>query len=222
MAEFIAHRGNFGKARENTLEAFLSCKDHGVYGVELDVRRSADGALVVFHDPEIAGLGQISELDLVELPEWLPRLDEVLDIAPPMFVNIEIKNDPRELCYDESGELSHNVCTTIQMRPGLKCLVSSFDIATIDCVKSEYPEVNTGFLSYISGDEVLDIVVSHGHNSVNLHYGNIDLATILKAHELGIDVFAWTVDDPKGVEEMIGMGVDYIITNKVEDCLSRY
>ena len=60
---------------ENTLEAFVRARRLGADGVELDVRRTADGALVVHHDPEIAGVGAgRTSWPPAELPAWVPLL----------------------------------------------------------------------------------------------------------------------------------------------------
>ena len=50
----IAHRGASAQFAENTLDAFLGAVDQGADGVELDVRRTADGHLAVHHDDTLA------------------------------------------------------------------------------------------------------------------------------------------------------------------------
>ena len=58
----LGHRGASAVAPENTVAAFARARELGADGVELDVRRSADGVLIVHHDPEIAGVGALAEL----------------------------------------------------------------------------------------------------------------------------------------------------------------
>ena len=70
----LAHRGGTGPWNENSLEAFSGALSAGADGVELDVRRSADGELVVHHDAEIPGAGLIHELRRRQIPEWVPTL----------------------------------------------------------------------------------------------------------------------------------------------------
>jgi len=65
------HRGGTGPWRENTLEAFAGALRLGGDGVELDVRRTSDGRLVVLHDAEIAGTGAVHDLRAKELPPWV-------------------------------------------------------------------------------------------------------------------------------------------------------
>ena len=70
-----AHRGSADAGSgiaENTLASFDRARRLGADGVELDVRMSADGALVVHHDPGVEGLGPICGLDARELPAQVP------------------------------------------------------------------------------------------------------------------------------------------------------
>ena len=105
-----AHRGGGHTRPENTLAAFREAVRLGAHQIELDVRRSADGALVVIHDETVDrttdGRGAVAALPLAELRrldagrshgpafagERIPTLDEVLDAMPPdVWLNIEIK-----------------------------------------------------------------------------------------------------------------------------------
>src|SRR4051794_17373011 len=94
----LAHRGANRLAPENTLPAMAGAVDAGADGVELDLHRTADGALVVRHDADTPA-GKIGELSLDELrvacPE-VPTLAEVLDVCRGTLVNVEVKDhDPR-------------------------------------------------------------------------------------------------------------------------------
>jgi glycerophosphoryl diester phosphodiesterase len=87
----IGHRGAPQLARENTVDAFRAAAAAGADMVELDVRLTADGALVVHHDAELADGRHIAELAAADLPPWLPSLDESLTACEGMSVNVEIK-----------------------------------------------------------------------------------------------------------------------------------
>ncbi len=105
---FIAHRGDARHCRENTLPAFIAAEsDHpSFWGVELDIQQTADGQIVVCHDPDLIRVfgipGTIRKLSFAELQfrlttfklkkEGIPRLREVIDvISPKNGINIEIK-----------------------------------------------------------------------------------------------------------------------------------
>src|SRR3989440_10064561 len=102
----LAHRGARRVAPENTVEAFVAAGALGADGVELDVHRTADGALVVHHDADARGVGVLAERTEAEIgaarPE-IPTLEEALDACAGMLVNIEVKNLPGDADYDPGG-----------------------------------------------------------------------------------------------------------------------
>jgi Glycerophosphoryl diester phosphodiesterase len=96
----LAHRGACKRAPENTIEAFRLAAELGADGVELDARRTADGVIVVSHDPVIEGFGLLVEHPFAtlraEVPS-VPTLEEVLALLTgtlDLLVNIEIKCFP--------------------------------------------------------------------------------------------------------------------------------
>ena len=102
----IAHRGASGYEYENSRAAFRRAIMLDADGVELDVHATRDGALVVHHDTEIAGFGQIGQLTLSEARqvrlrngEALPLLGEILDLVGERDVWIEVKSLPE--AHDE-------------------------------------------------------------------------------------------------------------------------
>ncbi len=217
MTEILAHRAIIGDERENTIGAFLACKHQGVFGVELDVRRTKDGALVVHHDLGIDNVGQIPDLNLSEIPSWVPRLGDALEACSPMYVNVEIKNDPKEVGYDPSGELTNLVVGEVQKYGPEHILVSSFDLATIDYVKLTSESVKTGFLTLTADDDMIEMLVERGHNSVNVHFLGLTEGFVMLARRRGLLVCAWTVDVSEIARKLVKWGVDYVITNKVEE-----
>src|ERR1700687_3544713 len=95
----LAHRGACRRAPENTLDAFRVARDLGADGVELDVRRTRDGVLVLSHDPVIDGFGLLVEHPFerrrARVPS-VPTLEEAFDALAGMLVNVEIKCFPIE------------------------------------------------------------------------------------------------------------------------------
>ena len=87
----LAHRGDTtAAATENTIAAFLAAAAAGASGVELDVRRTADGALVVVHDAVVEGVGPVADARLRDLPADVAVLDEALGVLEGLVVNVEI------------------------------------------------------------------------------------------------------------------------------------
>ena len=109
----LAHRGGSGPWRENTLEAFAASLRAGADGVELDVRRGADGALIVHHDAEIPGSGLVHELRSDERPDWVPTLEAALATCAGAVVNVEIKNLPTDPGYDPADQVALDVAAVL-------------------------------------------------------------------------------------------------------------
>src|SRR5579862_4337820 len=105
----LAHRGASKGARENTVASFLEARRLGADGVELDVRRSSDGALVVHHDADVPGLGPVAALRAADLPAYVPLLDAALDACAGLVVNVELKELPGEAGYDAGYPLARLV-----------------------------------------------------------------------------------------------------------------
>ena len=217
----LAHRGANRLAPENTVPAMREAVDRGADGVELDVHRTADGALVVRHDAETPG-GLLGALTLAEVGEHLPdvpTLAEVLDVCRGRLVNVEVKDpDPRaaEAVVDllasrraADADLADDV------------IVSSFDLATVDRVHELAPSVATGFLSFgLDPHSALVIALEHGHVAVHPDIWtlvNIDVAAfVARAHDLERQVNVWTVNDVAQVELLRDAGVDAVITDDTE------
>jgi glycerophosphoryl diester phosphodiesterase len=210
----LAHRGANRLAPENTVAAMALAVEHGADGVELDVHRSADGALVVRHDADTPA-GLIGELTLAairaELPD-VPVLAEVLDVCRGTLVNVEVK-DPDPSAAEALVEL-----LDVRTGPPDDVLVSSFDWATVDRVRAAAPDVPTGLLSFgADPNDVLAAAVARGHTAVHPDVwtlSNDDVAAfVARAHADGVRVNVWTVNEADQVTALRDMGVDAVITD---------
>ncbi len=210
----LAHRGANRLEPENTVPAMQEAIDRGADGVELDVHRTADGVLVVRHDAEtpVGPLGELTAADLGRALPEVPTLAVVLDVCRGRLVNVEIKDsDPR------AAEAVADLVAGRSSAPD-EVLVSSFDLATVDRVRALAPDLPTGFLSFgIDPDSALTIAVEHGHAAVHPDIwtlANVDVgAFVTRAHDLGLQLNVWTVNDPAQLEQLRDAGVDAVITD---------
>ena len=103
----LGHRGASPAAPENTLDAFALARELGADGVELDVRRTADGVLVVHHDPDGRRLRAARRArrspTSARRGRASPTLDEALDACRGLLVNAEVKCLPWEPDADPDG-----------------------------------------------------------------------------------------------------------------------
>jgi glycerophosphoryl diester phosphodiesterase len=195
MTTVWAHRGASATERENTVAAFARAVALGADGIELDVRRSADGHPVIHHDPLPAG----------PVPSHVPGFAEALDACGDLVVNIEIKEPP---------DLAEVVVAEVRRRGTAdRVVVSCFDLATVDRVRALDAGMPTAFLSMLASRPDLVTCVGHGHGAYHPHHAGVDAALVDEAHRLGLAVNVWTVDDPARIVELAAMGVDALVSN---------
>jgi glycerophosphoryl diester phosphodiesterase len=216
------HRGASAHVRANTVEAYALAIELGADGVELDVRPSRDGVLVIHHDDRPAPAAPpFVELDFDEIratTPWVPTLDEAWEaIGPTALLNIEIKNDEPEADYDSTHQVAAAVAHWLAGHEiGDRVLVSSFNRDSLAVVKDLAPRVPTGQLAGAALDPfvVIDQARSDGHVSVNLSLTRTlqDARRIVEAAgELA--VLVWTVNDPDDAIALSEAGVSGIFTD---------
>ncbi len=219
MIAVYAHRGMHQIERENTLGAFAAAVVLGVDGVELDVRRTLDGTLVVHHDPTI-GDQVIAQSGCRTLPSYVPTLSEALDALRDIRVNVEIKNSraANEPFYDESGDLARHVVRTVREVGGHESAsISCFDLATCAVVRSFDRDITVDWLLW--GVEPSDAMIrAHvlGFDAINPHFSVVDSDVVAQALELELAVNVWTVNDRNDLERMAALEVASIITDDPE------
>jgi glycerophosphoryl diester phosphodiesterase len=212
----FAHRGAHLVARENTLEAFRDAVALGVDGVELDVRRSADGALVVHHDPSVKG-HVIAQTNAQHLPDYVPRLSDAMKVLQGVTVNVEVKNlkDPNEPTYDDTGTFAREVLDALSDEHQSSVALSCFDLATCEALRAFSPDVYIGWLIWrTSLSSSLQRAKERGFNAVNPHFRLLSRGAQREAAELGLDLNVWTVNRTKDLRTMAALGVASVITDQ--------
>jgi glycerophosphoryl diester phosphodiesterase len=206
LTRVIAHRGASAAERENTVTAFARAVAMGADGIELDVRRTADGKPAIHHDPDLPDGRPISSLLAADLPAHVPLLDAALDACGPLYVNVEIKEPP---------ELAEVVVAEVRNR-GIadRVIVSCFELGTVDRVRRLDDGIPTAYLTYQDdGLGAIRLCADRGHQALHPWDPCVDAALVGAAHAAGIAVNTWTVDDASRIAELAGFGIDGIVTN---------
>jgi glycerophosphoryl diester phosphodiesterase len=220
VTDVIAHRGASRLAPENTIEAFERAVEVGADGVELDVRRSADGVLVVHHDARVSDGRVIAETRWQALPWFVPTLGDALDACAGAWVNIEIKNDRSDPDFDPHDRVAVEVLATLAERTPSRWLISSFRLQTVDRCRLLDPSVPTAWLTLDLGADTLARVVAGGHTAVHPWEPSVTAEQVTRCHDAGILVNAWTCNDPDRFAALVAAGVDGIVTD-VPDVMRR-
>lgn len=203
------------------MEAFALAVSTGADGVELDVRRTADGVLVVHHDAIVSDGRVIADSPWQELPAHIPTLGDALDACGDLWVNIEIKNDEREPDFDPDDRAAVEVLATLAERATAgRWLLSSFRLRTIDRCRLVDPTVPTAWLTLDLDERIVETTASHGHTAVHPWAPAVTAAAVERCHETGLLVNTWTCNDPAQARALADMGVDGIITDVPDVLLS--
>lgn len=225
----FGHRGAKADAPMNTIPAFELALAQGADGIELDVHRSKDGALVIVHDFTVDettdGEGAVKDMTLAELKSldagrWfdarftgvtIPTLDEVFEaVGNKLYINVEIKS-----ISPETDGIEALVAETItRHNMGSRVLLSSFNPLALRRFRDHLPDVPIGFL-YQRGEyeDIWGLMDHMPHEARHPHETMIDAAYMQWARENGFCVNTWTVNDTDRAVALRDLGVSIIISD---------
>ncbi len=212
----IGHRGAAGHAHENTLAAIQKGIDLGVDFVEIDVRRTADGVLVVLHDATVNrttnGKGRVDRLSLQEVRkfntgngEHIPTLEEVLTVAAEragLMLELKAKGVAQQTVEAVRGAgFRDSVIYASFLHDELK------HVRTID------PAASLMVLFGRLPQDPIDRAIAQGPSYVGLRHDTATRALVDAFHQTGLLVCVYTVDSPGDIHHALSVGVDGVISN---------
>ena len=215
----IAHRGASSAFPENTEAAFAGAIAQGADGVELDVRRTADGRLALSHDDTLPDGRLVVETGFADLPPDMIDLAHALDVCAPLaVVNTEIKNWPDDKDFDPTDRLAADVVALLAARGELddgRHLISCFHLPTVDRVHELAPGLATAWLLGLVEDPsaLIGKAAARGHVAVHPHHAFVNETFVSHAHAAGLAVNTWTCDEPDRIRWLADLGVDGVVTN---------
>ena len=223
----FAHRGGTSAAPENSMRAFQHAVDLGYRYLETDVHATSDGHVVAFHDNDLQRTcgsslkiadATIDELSTARIDgtDPIPMLIEILDAWPEVNLNIDCKSDAV-------------VAPLIQQLRTSKCLdrvcIDSFSDQRLARIREEF---GYSVCTSMGPREVAALVLStHARiplrptkhalvAQVPVRQGPIPVVTkrtVQRAHDLGLFVHVWTIDDPQEIGRLLDLGADGIMSD---------
>jgi glycerophosphoryl diester phosphodiesterase len=232
----FAHRGGAAAGDENTAAAFGRAIALGYRYLETDVHATADGVPVVLHDPDLERVsgtaGLVAGLRWADLATVrvggaaaVPRLDDVLDAWSQTRFNIDVKAD---------AAAGPAVAAVQRVGAQDRVLLASFDDGRLVRLRAlAGPRVVTSLgrravarlraaslagLRFRPAATVVaaQVPVRHGRLTV------VDRRLLACAHRAGLQVHVWTVDEPDEIRRLLDLGVDGIMTDRVETLRDVY
>ncbi len=216
----LAHRGDWSASPENTLAAFAAAERAGADMIELDVRLTADGEVVVVHDPTLARIwGLEQEVAATTLAEvralradghGIPTLAEALAAtALPVMVDYT-REDVAEpaLAVIRAADAVDRVLFSGGVVPGhrrLRELELEARIA-LTWTDARLP----------AGDLLDELAVEF----FNPPYQLVDEEAVGTMHARGTKVSTWTVDDTAEMRRVLELGVDAVVSNRIGELVA--
>ena len=222
----VAHRG-FWKSEEggmsqNSIASLSGAVNNGFWGSECDIYLTSDDRIILNHDNEIDGLKIVantySELSSHLLPngEKRPDFDEYLDRVSECdgktVLVVEFKELGSEEREDQMVIKAFEALKAHDMYDPSKVMFISFQYNICKTVARLAPEfVN----QYLNGDIAPDSLAADGINGIDYEQCvfHCHPEWVGQAHNLGMSVNVWTVDEPEEIDYMIKLGVDAITSN---------
>lgn len=205
----VSHRGGGGFGPENTLESLRGAIAARVGMVETDVRATADGELVIHHDPTVNSK-RIADSELHELrtlhPD-VPTLREYLELARGRcLLDLEAK----------SLDIHVLARTVKEFSDPDQVIVTSFNYSLLVALKEEYPDFTVGWVLRLRHEkEEAVALASATHMRLLLpRQGLVDEEFVASAHAAGLLVYTWTVNHVPTLRHLVGKGIDGVITDK--------
>ena len=230
----FAHRGGTESAPENTLRAFEAAVGLGYRHLETDVHLTADGVLVAFHDPALDRVtdrsGLIAELTFAEVraariggTEPVPTFAELLTTFPDARFNIDPKADASVVALAAAlrrhdavdrvciGAFSDDRLRRLRDLFGRALCTSAGPRETAALVAAaRVPQVAR--LARRPAYDCLQVPVRHTVRGRTIEV--VTPAFVRMAHERGVQVHVWTIDDPAEMHRLLDLGVDGLMTDR--------
>lgn len=235
----IGHRGAAGLAPENTEPALVAARDAGVRWVEVDLRHSADGVAVIFHDDDLSrctdGRGAPERttwaaLSALDAGAWfhsrfrgtrLLRLERLLELlhALDLGVNLELKPGP----HTDREQLVEIGCAAVQQQgpPPQGLVVSSFDERLLEGWRRRRPGDERAVLCDRPDAAALASAERMGTRILNVGLAALNAKVVARLVASGFEVNTWTCNRPARIQALWAAGLTGVFTDRPDRFLPR-
>ena len=217
----IAHRAGGTEGGENTLSGLDAARAAGAYGSEIDIQRTKDGYYVLNHDstfrrvagdsrkPEEMTLREVKKLSVDGEP--VPTFEEMLISSKGrmvLFTELKGHTADRKMA-DDAVELIR------QYRMEEETVLISLKYDLIDYIETNYPEMQTGFLTFASFGKTAALNCDY----IGLEEESATTDAIDAIHKEGKKALVWTANEKGSQKHFLCTDVDGLITDEVSQAV---
>ncbi len=237
----FGHRGAAGVAPENTIVSFRRACADGADVLELDVHATADGEIVVLHDPTLErttdGTGPVAALRFAEIERLdaghrftpdggrtfpfrgagvrVPRLAELLRELPGVPLNIEIKQETPAIVA-EVVRLLRAARVPVVLAAEHDVIMQAIRVSAPDIPTSLAAGEVASFIGTLTAGEAPVVPAGAVALQIPPRFGDVELvtgATVAAAHACGAEVHVWTINDSDEMRRLLALGCDGIMSD---------
>jgi glycerophosphoryl diester phosphodiesterase len=224
----IAHRGASGEYPENTRMAFAKAIEARADMIELDCQLTRDGHVVVYHDEKLRRITgargalrdkTLAQLKTLDIGQWRKKaymgeriltLEEAIEtIAGNVDLCVEIKS------FAATPGIELKLLFILSHYDYLdRTMISSFDYRVLDRVRELAPEATIAVIfGSNSKEDPFNAASRLGAVSINVQKELASREFLRRAWDSGLDVYVWTINDLRQMEEFASLGIQGIITD---------
>jgi len=228
--QMIAHRGLSGLEKENTAASFIAAGNRSYFGCECDIHLTKDNKWVIVHDCNLKRVGEhdinVEDYTLDELYNF--KLIDNFDNERKAYSQVVSMIDYVKICkkynkkciieykHDFNKEQVKDVLDIITSLEYLdNCIFISFCRDVLVITKELNPNLECQYLVCKFDEDVFEFCKAN-HLGLDALHTSLNKDIIKRYHELGLNVNAWTVNDPKIALNLIKAKIDFITTNILE------
>lgn len=224
---FIAHRGLSSQAPENTLPSYILACRNNFYGCECDLQETKDKRFIIMHDDTLDrmtnGSGKVSDFTLEELKKL--NIDEGSNIEKYKEIKIPTLEEYLHLCTEEKIkpviELKNlsktslkkflNIINRFKLNDNV--IIISFNNQILQYIRNRDSNIDLQWIADLNKENI--DFCSENNINIDCYKETVNLENIKYAHDKGILVNIWTVDEEDIIQKCISFAADYITTNKI-------
>ena len=229
----LAHRGFSREGLENSMAAFKAAVELGTVHLETDVHTTADGVLLVFHDPSLDRVtdstGKISELPAAEVAkariggvEPVPTFDQLVSALPHARLNLDVKDwnsVPSLASAIERHGIHERVLVTSFSDRRRRAVLAKLSRPVASSAGSSLTALFVLLGPVLPASWTRKLLSGVDVFQVPVRYGRLPVVTagfVRRAHRLGRQVHVWTINDSAEMERLLDLGVDGIVSDRLD------